>query len=181
VACGSGEEVHVLLGSSHHRRHMSKSEVIWLTTMVYDLKKLFFIDNSKGDRGLVAKYTICAQQVVGSNPKKPIKVVGRASDLNSLLSSNKVSLLTREQTPWPRTGINNVEHKRKQKNLALFPVMVGGNLRLCLVKQSWSQNSGTQGTVRSKSRVAIQWTVPVKMQGTTKSKNAVRNMCGAEF
>jgi len=38
-------------------------------------------------------------------------VAGRASDLNSLLSSNKVFLLPREQTPPPRTGVNNVEYK----------------------------------------------------------------------
>jgi len=31
-------------------------------------------------------------------------------------SYNKVFLLTKEQTPRPRTGINNVDYKRKQKN-----------------------------------------------------------------
>jgi len=43
-------------------------------------------------------------------------VTGRASDLNSLPSSNKVSLLTRKQTPQPRTGSYNVEYKCKQQN-----------------------------------------------------------------
>jgi len=38
-------------------------------------------------------------------------VAGGASDLNSLQSPSKVSLLTREQTPRLRTGINNVEYK----------------------------------------------------------------------
>jgi len=42
-------------------------------------------------------------------------VAGRAFGLDSHLSSNKVSLLTMEQTPQPRTGINNVEYKGKQK------------------------------------------------------------------
>jgi len=37
-------------------------------------------------------------------PEKSMVVTGRASDLKSLLSSNKVSLLTREHTPQPRTG-----------------------------------------------------------------------------
>ena len=47
-------------------------------------------------------------------------VTGSASDLNSLQISNTVSLLTREQTPWHRTVINNVEYKRKQKNLCCY-------------------------------------------------------------
>ena len=38
-------------------------------------------------------------------------VIKRTFDLNSLLSSNKVSLLTKEQTSWSRTGINNAEYK----------------------------------------------------------------------
>ena len=38
-------------------------------------------------------------------------VAGSASDLNSLLSSDKVSLLTTEQTPLPPTGISNVEYR----------------------------------------------------------------------
>ena len=38
-------------------------------------------------------------------------VAGRASDPNSPVSSNKVSLLTGEQTLRPRTGINNMEYK----------------------------------------------------------------------
>jgi len=42
-------------------------------------------------------------------PEKPMVAAGRASDLNSFLSSNKVSLLTGEQTPRPHTEINNVE------------------------------------------------------------------------
>jgi len=46
-------------------------------------------------------------------------VAGRAVDLNSLLSSNKIALVTREQTPRPRRGINNVEYKRKQQNIEL--------------------------------------------------------------
>jgi len=50
-------------------------------------------------------------------------VAGRASHLNSLLSSNKASLLTREQTPWPRTGINNGEYKWKHKMYPCNPLM----------------------------------------------------------
>jgi len=42
-------------------------------------------------------------------------MAGRASTLNSLLSSNKVSLLTGEQTLRPHKGNNNVEYKWKQK------------------------------------------------------------------
>jgi len=38
-------------------------------------------------------------------------VARRASNLNSLLCSNKISLVTRERTPRPCTGINNVEYK----------------------------------------------------------------------
>jgi len=43
----------------------------------------------------------------------------RASDLYSLRRSNKVSLLTGEQTPRPHTGNNIVEYK-----LILVPVMI---------------------------------------------------------
>jgi len=38
-------------------------------------------------------------------------VAGRASDLNSLLSSNKVFLFIRERHSRPHTGFNNVEYK----------------------------------------------------------------------
>ena len=47
-------------------------------------------------------------------PKKSTIVTGSASNRDSLLNSNKVSLLTREQASRPRTGINNVEYKRKK-------------------------------------------------------------------
>jgi len=41
-------------------------------------------------------------------------VAGRASDLNSLLCSDKVSLLTMEQTPRPRTGnIGSINKAKK--------------------------------------------------------------------
>jgi len=46
-------------------------------------------------------------------------VAGRASGLNSLLSLNKVSLLTEEQTPRPCAGINNAEYK-----LISVPLMI---------------------------------------------------------
>jgi len=46
-------------------------------------------------------------------PEKVVLVAGRASDFNSLLSSNNVSFLTREEIPWLRTGINSVEYKWK--------------------------------------------------------------------
>jgi len=45
-------------------------------------------------------------------------VAERTSNLNSLLSSNKASLLTREQTPRPGTGINTVEYKLNQQTLS---------------------------------------------------------------
>ena len=45
-------------------------------------------------------------------------VAGKASDLNSLISSDKVAPLTREQIPRRRTGINNVEYEWKQKILS---------------------------------------------------------------
>jgi len=38
-------------------------------------------------------------------------VAGTAFDLNSLLSTEKVSLLNREQTPRTRAGNNNLEYK----------------------------------------------------------------------
>ena len=44
------------------------------------------------------EYTICAQRVMGSNPRK-VNGGGKKGDLNSLLSSDKVSLLTRKQIP----------------------------------------------------------------------------------
>jgi len=44
-------------------------------------------------------------------PKKLMVVTGRPFKFNSLLSSDKVSPLTREQTPRSRKGINNVEYK----------------------------------------------------------------------
>ena len=47
-------------------------------------------------------------------PKKSTVVAGRASDLNSLLRSDKVSLLTMEQTPRPRPGnIANINETKK--------------------------------------------------------------------
>jgi len=48
-------------------------------------------------------------------PKKSMVLARKAFGLNSLLSSNEVSLFTRERTLRSRTGINNVEYKRKQK------------------------------------------------------------------
>jgi len=86
---------------------------------------------SKNSRGLVVRKhdlpTASGEPWVRI-PEKSVVVTGRASDLNSLLSPNKVSLLTSEQTsrphigiynveitPRPRGGINNVEYKRKRK------------------------------------------------------------------
>jgi len=65
------------------------------------------------------EHTIRAQRAVGSNPKK-VNGGDKKSDLNSILSSNKISLLTRQRTPRPRTGINNMEYKRKQTRLTDF-------------------------------------------------------------
>jgi len=48
---------------------------------------------------------ICAQPVVGSNPRKVNGVAGKASDLNSLLSSNKVSLLPGSKLHDPVQGL----------------------------------------------------------------------------
>jgi len=45
---------------------------------------------------------ICISELWVRIPEKSIVAAGRASDLNSLLSSNNISLFTREQTPWPR-------------------------------------------------------------------------------
>ena len=55
-----------------------------------------------------------------------MEVIGCASSLVSLPISNKVSLLTRVQTPRPSRGIHNVEYQWKQKddtrsNHNLFP------------------------------------------------------------
>ena len=68
---------------------------------------------------------ICAQRVVGSNPRKVDGGGKNASDLNSLLGSNKVSLLTREQTLSPHTRINNVEYKCKKKNSSNSLISLG--------------------------------------------------------
>ena len=51
-------------------------------------------------------------------------VARRAPDLNSLLSSNKVFLLTGEQTPGPRIGINNVKYKRISVPLMIIIIAV---------------------------------------------------------
>ena len=47
-------------------------------------------------------------------------VTGMAPDLNSLLSTNKVSLLPREKTSRPCIGFNNAEYERKQIALHIF-------------------------------------------------------------
>jgi len=47
-------------------------------------------------------------------PENSMVVTSRSPDLNSLLSSNKLSLVTRGQNPWPCTGNKNVEYKCKQ-------------------------------------------------------------------
>jgi len=54
------------------------------------------------------------QYVVGSNNNKSMVVAGRASDFISLISSNKVPLLTGEQNPCSHTenkiwGINRIK------------------------------------------------------------------------
>jgi len=56
-------------------------------------------------------------------PEKSMMMAKGTSDLNSLLTTNKVSLLTREQTPWPRMEIYNMQYKWKknpQYNLAIL-------------------------------------------------------------
>ena len=56
-------------------------------------------------RGLMVRiYDLRAASCGFESQKESMVVAGRASDLNLLLSSSKVSLLTREQTPRPRTG-----------------------------------------------------------------------------
>ena len=79
----------------------------------------FFLDPFDADLSFSKwlEYMICTQRVIGSNPKSEF-------DDNLLRSSNKVSLLTREQTPRLRTGIN-VEYKRKQN--IFFYIKVSSN------------------------------------------------------
>ena len=66
-------------------------------------------------------------------------VTKRAFDLKSLRSSNKVSLLTGEQTPKHRTEINNVEYKRKQETKCIITLnhdLIWGGFRSTYLLQA---------------------------------------------
>jgi len=54
-------------------------------------------------------------------------MAGRPPNLHSLLGSNKVSLLIREQTPRLRTGINNVEYKLHDPAQGLIMWSINGS------------------------------------------------------
>jgi len=59
------------------------------------------------------------------NPKKILVVEGKASIIDSLLTSNKVyGLLIMEQSPRPRTRSNTMEYKQKRNvGLRLYDVL----------------------------------------------------------
>lgn len=50
-----------------------------------------------------------------------VVVAWRASGLNLLLSSNQISLLTRERIPWPRKG--SMKNKRKQNDIVQYDIL----------------------------------------------------------
>ena len=69
-------------------------------------------------RGVVVRIRVLPTVSRGFKSKKSQRWwAGRASDHNSLLCSEKVSLLTMEQTPRPRTGNIGRINKAKKNNL----------------------------------------------------------------
>ena len=76
-------------------------------------------------------------------PEKSMVVVGRASDLNSLQSSDKVSQLTREQTPrpprgiimWSMNGSKHAECRQKSNKTLSLPVIVSPSSSRAISKQ----------------------------------------------
>jgi len=64
------------------------------------------MDMLRSSRGLMVRiHDLRAASCGFESLKKSMVVAGRASDLNLLLSSRKVSLLTREQTPRGISGV----------------------------------------------------------------------------
>jgi len=70
-------------------------------------------------------------------------VAGKASDVNSLPTSNKVSPLTREQTPQPRTDSNNVVYKLHNPAQILIMWMEYKLYNPAQILIMWSINSTT--------------------------------------
>jgi len=84
-------------------------------------KKINYAEKVWSSRGLTVKiYNLSA---VCSNPRKVNGGDRKASDLNSLLSSKKASLLTSERTPRPSTGnigsINSATQYREYQEYKL--------------------------------------------------------------
>jgi len=87
------------------------------TTITY--RTVFNLGGSS--RGLVVRMHDLHTESWVQIPEKSTVVAGKASDINSLLCSDKVTLLIMEQTPRPRTG--NIGSINKAKKPCLIWVV----------------------------------------------------------
>jgi len=108
----------VMMAVQRRRRAISPLSIFIITVsaMSSALCPTKFVDvqRAPSGRGLVVRIHNLHQASCGLESPKSMVPRGRASNPNSLLSSNKFSLSTREQTPQSNMKNNNAEYKRQR-------------------------------------------------------------------